>query len=234
MNAIRKTDRLLLGAALMVGCTERNAQTGPASPATGPILADVAAGKTSVVDDGQYDWVDKVGQDYQDIHRCEITKQGKNFVFAMTLYAQTVPSNPPVPSWADMLDWVVALDAVPVEPAGYPFTKNTVARWDYVLEHRAYRSGFSDPFDQSDGGGILTDRINGKVLTVQFSINGGTLTWVADAALLGDPPTFQWACGARALAAHAGDDVKNGYNNNQAFDVAPNTDQGAPLITWPQ
>ena len=76
MNAIGKTGGLLLGAALIAGCNERNAQTGPTAIRTGPFSADVAAGKTSVVLDGTGDWVDKTGQDYQDIVRSEITKSG--------------------------------------------------------------------------------------------------------------------------------------------------------------
>jgi len=50
--------------------------------------------------------------------------------------------------------------------------------------------------------------------------------------LLGDPLTFQWAC--FTTAAHAGDDVKNGYNNIEIFDQAPNISSGAPNATWPQ
>ena len=127
MKPIRVAETLLLGAALMSGCTERNAQTGPTVTATGPFSVDVAAGKTSVVLDATGDWVDITGQDYQDEVRAEITKKGNTFVFVMTL-AGTVGDNPTFPSWADMLLWDFALDTRPTAfPVGYPFTKNTAA-----------------------------------------------------------------------------------------------------------
>src|SRR6266704_1254013 len=92
----------LLGTALMVSCTERNDQTGPTSPVTRPISADVAVGKTSVVLDATGDWVDITGQDYQDVVRAEITKKGSTFVFVITL-AGAVGDNPTFPSWGDAL-----------------------------------------------------------------------------------------------------------------------------------
>src|SRR2546422_679070 len=155
MNAIRKAGGLVLGAALMAGCSERNVSTGPTGTPTGVFSADVAAGKTSV-----------------------------------------------------------------------------------VIEHRVYRSGFTDPLDPKSSAGILVDRrpllTGGQAIVtpIQFSMEGTKLTWVVDAALLGDPATFQWA--DATLGASAGDDVKNGYNNISILDQAPNVNQGAPRATWPQ
>jgi hypothetical protein len=72
------------------------------------------------------------------------------------------------------------------------------------------------------------------VTPVQFGIDGASLTWVIDAALLGDPSTFKWA--SATAGGQAGDDVKNfGYNKTTVWDVAPdNIFSGAPLATSPQ
>jgi len=212
MKPIRTAGTLLLGTALMAGCTEPNARTGPVGTATGPLSADVAAGKTSVVLDGTGDWVDITGQDYQDEVRAEITKKGNTFVFVMTL-AGAVGDDPTFPSWADALLWDFALDTRPTEfPVGYPFTKNTAAPWDFV-----YASGFTDPLNPSSSPGILIDRrpllTGGQAIVTpsHFTIDGAKMTWVVDAGLLGDPSTIQWAAGTSAWQT-SGDDVKNGYN----------------------
>jgi hypothetical protein len=233
MKVIGIGGSLLLGTALMVGCNERNDQTGPTSPATGPISADVAAGNTSVVLDATGDWVDITGQDYQDEVRAEITKKGNTFVFVMTL-AGAVQDNPPFPSWADMLLWDFALDTRPTAfPVGYPFTKKTAAPWEFVIGHFVYPSGFTDPHVPSPG--VLLDRtplLTGgevKVTPIQFTIDGAKMTWVVDAALLGDLSTFQWAAGTSAWQT-SGEDVKNGYNQGRHFDLVPD----AGLAAWPK
>lgn len=236
MKPIRIPGTLLLGAALMAGCNDRNAQTGPTGTATGSLSADVAAGQTSSVTDVP-GYEDNKAQDYQDILKATITKKGQAFIVVMDL-AASVPNMPPLPSRADMLDWLVALDTDENEsPAGYDFTKNGAGPWEFFVEHRVYRSGFTDPLDPGTAG-ILVDRrplLTGgqaKVIPINFSIDGAKLTWVVDADLLGDPSTFQWA--AATAAASAGDDVKNGYNNILLYDQAPNINQGATLATWPQ
>jgi|SRR6266511_3711043 len=237
MNLIRKGGGLLLGAALMVGCNDRNAQTGPTGTATGPLSADVAAGQTSSVTDVP-GYEDNKAQNYQDILKATITKKGQTFIVVMELGA-SVPNTPPLPSRADMLDWLVALDTDENQsPAGYDFPKNGAGPWEFFIEHRVYRSGFTDPLDHTSSPGILVDRrplLTGgqaKVIPITFSMDGTQLTWVVDAASLGDPSTFQWA--AATAAASAGDDVKNGYNNILLYDQAPNINQGAPQATWPQ
>ena len=235
MKPIRVAETLLLGAALMSGCTERNAQTGPTVTATGPFSVDVAAGQTSVVLDATGDWVDITGQDYQDEVRAEITKQGNTFVFVMTL-AGAVGDDPTFPSWADALLWDFALDTRPTAfPVGYPFTKNTAASWELVIGHFVHASGFTDPLNPNSSPGILIDRrpllTGGQAIVtpIQFTIDGAKMTWVVDAALLGNPSTFQWAAGTSAWQT-SGDDVKNGYNQGRHFDLVPN----AGLATWPQ
>jgi hypothetical protein len=237
MKAIRTILSVVLSATLGGGCNERNAPTEPVGTTTRPFSADVVAGRTSVVTDPAGD-ADKAAQAYQDIVRAEITKQGTNFVFIMTL-AAPVPDNPSLPSWADVLAWEFWLDTDPTAfPVGYPFTKNTANLLEFEIQHRVYRSGFTDPLDPKSGAAVLVDRrplLSGgqAILTpITFSIDGAKLTWVVDAALLGDPPTFQWASGT--AAAHAGDDVKNGYSNISVFDAAPNLNLGAPFVTWPQ
>ena len=237
MNPIRVAGSLLLGASLLVGCTERSVPPGVTGPATGSFSADVVAGRTSVATDPAGD-AEKAAQAYQDIVRAEITKQGTNFVFVMTL-AAPVPDNPSLPSWADVLAWEFWLDTDPTAfPVGYPFTKNTANLLEFEIQHRVYRSGFTDPYDPTSGGDILIDRrpllTGGQVIItpIKFSIDGARITWVVDAALLGDPSTFKWA--AATAAVSAGDDVKNGYNNILLFDQAPNVNQGAPQAIWPQ
>src|SRR5881628_1139646 len=214
MRPIRTTGTLLLGAALMAGCGERNAATGPTATPTGGFSAAVAAGKTSVLLDATGDWMEITGQDYQDVVRAEITKKGSTFGFVMTL-AGAVGDNPTFPSWADALLWDFALDTRPTEsPVGYPFTKNTAARWEFVVGHFVYASGFTDPLNPNSSPGILIDRrplFTGRqaiVTPIQFTIDGAKMTWVVDAALLGDLSTFQWAAGTSAWQT-SGDDVKN-------------------------
>jgi len=235
MNAIRNAGGLLLGAALMAACTEPNAGAGPVGTATGLLQADVAAGKTSVVLDATGDWVDITGQDYQDEVSAEITKQGNTFVFVMTL-AGAVGDNPTFPSWADAILWDFALDTRPTAfPVGYPFTKNTAAPWELVIGHFVYASGFTDPLNPNSSPGILIDRrpllTGGQAIVtpIQFTIDGAKMTWVVDAALLGNPSTFQWAAGTSAWQT-SGDDVKNGYNQGRHFDHVPD----AGRATWPR
>ena len=238
MKTIRTIVSVAFAAALGGGCTERNGSTGRPAHQSGGFSAAVAPGKPSPVKDATGDWVDMTGQDYQDIVRAEITKKGATFVFVLTL-AGRVGDNPPFPSWADMLLWAFAIDRDPTSPAGYDFTKNTAAPWEFVIEHRVYRSGFTDPLDPTSSPGILVDRrplLNGGqaiIIPIQFTIEGAQMTWVVDAALLGDPSTFQWAAGTSAWQT-SGHDVRNGYSQGRHFDQVPNLDLGASLAAWPQ
>jgi len=232
MNAIRRAGSLLVGVALMAGCTERNA---PTALRNHPGIAFGAAALTSTITDPVGDVKDGV-PGWQDIVGASVAKQGQNLVFTMDL-AAPVPDNPPLPSWADLMLWHFSLDTDPTAfPVGYPFTKNSAGWQDVMVDHRVYRSGFTDPYDPTSGGDILVDRrpllTGGQVIItpIQLTIEGAKLTWVVDAALL--PSTFQWAVGT--VAAHAGGDVKNGYNNILVPDVAPDIFSGAPLATWPQ
>ncbi len=230
MKTIRTFLSVVVVATLGAGCSERNDQTGPLS-------AEFIAGQTSVVADAVGD-ADKTAQAYLDIVRAEITKQGTNFVFVMTL-AAPVPESPELPSWADVMVWQPILDTDPTaSPVGYPFTKNTANPFEFFIQHRVYRSGFVDPLDPTGAADVLVDRrplLTGGQATVtpiKVSVDGAQITFVVDAALLGDPSTFNWV-GVTA-AAKAGDDVKNAYNKHFPFDFAPDVNSGAPTAVWPQ
>jgi hypothetical protein len=237
MSAISIAGGVLLGT-LMVGCNERNALAGPVGTTTGPLSADAAAGKTSVVLDPVGDATSKA-QDYQDIVKVEITKVGRHFVFVMEL-AAAMPDNPPVPPGSDLLLWEIALDTDPAAfPLGYPFPKDPQTPFEFVVEHRVYRPGFTDPLDPTQSAGFLLDRrplLTGGQATitpVQFNIEGTTITWVIDAALLGDPSTFKWVGVGDSFAA-SNQIEKNGYYNKSFFDLAPEVLTGAAWATWPQ
>src|SRR5206468_12649174 len=150
MKTIRTFLSVVVVATLGVGCSERNTQTGPFS-------VDLVLGKTSVVTDSVGD-ADKTAEAYLDIVSAEITKQGTNFVFVLTL-AAPVPDNPGLPSWADVLVWQPILDTDPTaSPVGYPFTKNTANPFEFFIQHRVYRSGFTDPLDPTSATDVLVDR----------------------------------------------------------------------------
>jgi len=232
MKTIRRAVSLLLGAAFIAGCNERNAPTGMTEKPGPAFSADATGTPTSVVLDPVGD-VEKKGNDYQDVVRAEITTQGGNFVFVMDL-AAPLPDNPSVPSKADVILWLFALDTDPTEfQVGYPH--NGAEPWEFFVELRQYREGFTDPLDPTRSAGVLVDRRplftggQATVTPIQFSIKGTKIAWVVDAASLGDPSTFKWASGT--ASAHANDDAKTGYAAGVViFDVAPDAD----LATWPQ
>ena len=237
MKTIRTILSVVLSTTLGGACNERNLQTGPVGITGGSLSADVVAGQTSVVIDAVGD-ADKTADASLDIVRAEITKHGTTFVFVLTL-AAPVPSNPMLPSWADVMVWQPILDTDPTaSPAGYPFTKNTANPFEFFIQHRVYRPGFIDPLDPTSAADVLVDRrpllTGGQAIVtpIKVSIDGAQITFVVDAALLGDPATFGWI--AVSSAAKAGDDVKNAYNKHFPFDVAPEVNAGAPLAVWPQ
>jgi len=235
MSALQKACNLFLGALLIAGCSERNDPT--ASRALPPASFATVAPLSSVVTDPVGDLENK-GSDYQDIIRAEITKQGRDFVFVMTL-AAPVPDNPSLPSGADVMVWQFLLDTDQMtSPAGYPFTKNTAFPSEFIIQYRVYRSGFTDPLDPTSSAAVLVDRrplLTGRqaiVTPIKVSIDGTQITSVVNAGWLGDPSTFNWVSGT--CAAKAGDDAKNGYSNHFCFDLAPDVNLGAPTAIWPQ
>ncbi len=235
MSALQKACSLLLGAMLIGGCSERTDPT--ASRVLPPASFATVAPQSSVVTDPVGDLQNK-GSDYQDIIRTEITKQGRDFDFVMTLTAP-VPDNPALPAGADVLVWQFLLDTdSTASPAGYPFTKNTAFPSEFMIQYRVYRSGFTDPLDPTSSTGVLVDRrpllAGGQAIltTIKVSIDGTQITFVVNAGLLGDPSAFTWV--SATCAAKAGDEAKNGYSNHFCFDEAPDVSLGAPLATWPQ
>lgn len=230
MTALKKACKLLLGTILIAACSDRNDPT--ASRPLSPSFA-VAAPLTSVVTDAIGDVINK-GNDYQDIVRAEITRQGTSFVSVLTL-AAPLPASPTLPAGVDVMVWQFILDTDPTaSPTGYPFTKNTAFFGEFMIQYRVYRSGFTDPLDPGGSAAVLVDRrplLSGELATVtpvKVSIDGAQITVVTDAALLGNPSNFSWVSGS--CAAKAGDDAKNGYSNHFCFDLAPD----ASLATWPQ
>lgn len=235
MSALQEACNLLLGAMLIAGCSERIDSM--ASPALPPASFATAPLQTSVVTDAVGDLENK-GTSYQDMIRTEITKQGRDFVFVMTL-AASVPDDPTLPSGADVLVWQFLLDTDPTaSPAGYPFTKNTAFPSEFMVQYRVYRSGFIDPLDPTSSAGVLVDRrpllTGGQAIVtpIKVSVDGTRITFVTNAGLLGDPSSFHWV--SCTCAAKAGDDAKNGYSNHFFFDETPDFNLGAPLATWPQ
>jgi len=231
MSALQEACSLLLGAMWIAGCSERNDPT--ASHVLPPASFATAAPQSSVVTDPVGDLENK-GTDYQDIIRAEIAKQGTSFAFALTLVAP-VPDSPPLPSGADVMVWQFILVTDPTtSPAGYPFTKNTAVPFEFMIQYRVYRSGFTDPLDPTRSAAVLIDRrplLTGRqaiVTPIKVSIDGTQISLVANAGLLGDPSTFNWV--SATCAAKAGDDAKNGYSNHFCFDDAPDLN----LATWPQ
>ena len=231
MSALENACTLLLGAMSIAGCSERNDPT--ASRALPPASFATVAPLSSVVTDPVGDLENK-GSDYQDIIRAEIAKQGTNLAFVLTLVA-SVPESPALPSGADVIVWQFLLDTDPTaSPAGYPFTKNTAFPFEFMIQYRVYRSGFTDPLDPTSSAGVLVDRrpllTGGQAIVtpIKASIDGRQVTFVVDAGLLGDPSTFNWVSGT--CAAKAGDDAKNGYSKHYCFDLAPDSN----LSPWPQ
>ena len=233
MKTIRRVVSLAFAAALAGSCTERKGQKQPTT-ATGAASAQGAVGKTSVVRDPIGD-ATKAARRYQDVVSAEIMKHGRHFVFVMEL-ATPVPHKPPVPSGADVIVWMFSLDTDTTEfQVGYPHPGTE--RFEFQVQLRQYRDGFTDPLDPTRSAGVLVDRrplLTGRqaILTaIEYSIEGTKITWVVDAASLGDPSAFQWISGT--CSAHARDDVaKIRYDQIKCFDVVP--EFSAPLAVWPQ
>lgn len=232
MNGGRMIVALLVAAAFVGGCGDRST---PTASIRAPASFSVSGGRqTSVVLDSIGDAANKA-ENYEDIARSEITRQGGEVTFVMEL-AGGVPLDPPLPSGADVLVWVLGLDIDPTAfPDGYPHGPGP---FEFFIELRRYRDGFTDPLDPTRSAGVLVDRRpllaggQATVTPIQFIIDGATITWEVDARSLGDPSTFQWSSGV--CTVHAPDDIKNGYNQVKCFDQAPSIDRGEPLATWPQ
>jgi len=229
MNAIRKAGGLVLGAALMAGCTEQNV---PVAPRDEPGLAFDAASLTSVVTDPLGDaslntksnvgpGADAKVPNYLDVVRAEVTKRGKIFVLTMDV-GGVVPSNPG--SLGGTQVWIWGLDTDPTTfPQGEPFSGGQSAPWEFFVDVE---------WDGAQFKGLLFDRrpvLSGGselVTPVTFTIVGTEIQLFVPASALGDPSAFAW--GAGTVLRHS--DTHLGTEGFQTLDLAPD----AGLAPWPQ
>src|SRR5439155_4454765 len=137
-RALIAAGSLVLGVALLAGCTERSAPTGITEKRGPTFSADATGAKASVVFDaiGDAVWNQNTGPGsfakvpaWLDIASASITLKGLRFIFDEEL-AAPVPADPALdPDIPPQIDHVCfagyGLDADPTTaPVGYPFTKN--------------------------------------------------------------------------------------------------------------
>jgi len=229
---------VLLGTALMAGCSERNT---PTAVRNQPGIAFDAASLTSVVTDpvGDAGWNENSGPGslkkapaWLDLASASVALQGSRFLFAWDL-AAPVPSDPAadsaIPAHSDHVCIGRGLDTDPATaPVGYPNTQNES---DPVEFYVALCWNPTGSFGLGTGFvGLLMDRrplLAGDpavVTQVDFHIDGQQVVIAVDAAALGEPATFAWV---------AFTEVANQADPNDArkiLDFAPD----AGLATWPQ
>jgi hypothetical protein len=229
MNTIRKAGSLVLGAALLASCTERST---PTASSDARAIAFSTAGQTTAVDDPTGDMKSKYPA-YLDIVRAATTRKDRSFIFALDL-AAPVPNDPApdFPSGPDFLN--VALFGLDTDPTavlvGYPFKDHTANPFEFFIAASwnptgswGLGTGFVGLF--VDRRPLLTGG-QAVVRSVPFTIEGSRVTLVVDAALLGDPATFQWGA-ATVVSNHAAP-----TDEFTVPDFAP--DNGLPLVSWPQ
>jgi hypothetical protein len=232
MKSVRLAVKVLLGAAQMAGCTDRNA---PTAFGNQPGIAfDAAAAQTSVITDPVGDVKNKAPA-WLDIVSASIIRNGGRFSFQLEL-AGPVPADPALdpatPSHTDHLCWGDGLRTDASAPVGYPFGKNTASHEQF---YPVFCWNPTGSFGLGTGFiGFLIDRrpllTGGQAIIepVEFSVQETRVTLVVDATALGDPATFAWA----AFTEQA-----NQADPNDASwfpDVAPDVFSGAPWATWPQ
>jgi len=229
MNTIRAANILVLGGALLAGCTEWSTPTASSDPRT---IAFSAAGQTSAVDDPTGDVKNKYPA-YLDIVRAATTRKDRSFIFTLDL-AAAVPADP-ASDFSSGPDFVnVSLFGLDTDPTadivGYPFKDHTANPFEFFIAvswNPTGSWGLGTGFV-----GLLVDRrpllTGGQavVRSVPFTIEGSRVTLLVDAALLGDPATFQWGA-ATVVSNHAAP-----TDEFTVPDFAP--DNGLPLVNWPQ
>ena len=234
MNAIRRICGLLFGAALMAGCTERNTQ-GPLATTGAGLSADATGATTSAVVDAVGDAVDAPA--WLDLASASITRKRSRFYFTVDV-AGSIPADPSLdPATPTQVDHVCpALDGLDTDrasaPAGYPFGKNEANWAEFYLGLCWNPSG---SFGLGTGFvGLFIDRrplLSGgqaRVLPIEVSIQRTRVSFVVDAAALGDPESFAWVAFSE-VAKHADP------NDVASFpDAAPDVNLGAPFAIWPQ
>src|SRR5439155_20493839 len=121
---------LLLGTALMAGCTERNTQ-GPLATTGAGLSADATGATTSAVVDAVGDAVDAPA--WLDLASASITRKRSRFYFTVDV-AASIPADPSLdPATPKQVDHICpAVDGLHTDrasnPAGYPVGKNE-ANW---------------------------------------------------------------------------------------------------------
>lgn len=222
MNAIRKAGALLLGTALMAGCTERNA---PTALRNRPGVAFATATQTSLVSDPVGD-VPNGTPGWQDIYpQASMAKKGQTFVMTVDL-AGDVPPTPPVPSGgteaAHIWIWGFDTDAEALQSSKdgvFPSGPGQATPYEFFATVEWNGTRFS---------GVLYDLTRDPVVPVpgqQFTITEKRVTLSVAASALGDPSTFGW--GVATCTRHYD---KFGAEGFQCFDRAPDND----FVTWPE
>jgi hypothetical protein len=150
-----------------------------------------AAGQTTFVTDPTGDALFHA-PGYMDLVRAEVSKNGEEFTFQMTLAAPVPQGSPPVPPGAKAVLWVWPLNTDPTTfPAGSPFAPGNGQAAPSEL-------GVFIFWDGSAFSGFLHDRrpllTGGEpvVTSLPFAIAGGDLQVTTSAALLGNPSSFAW------------------------------------------
>jgi len=229
MNRIGRTGTMLLGVVVLTACTERSIPTASSDPRT---IVFSVAGQTSAVDDPTGDVKNRYPA-YLDIVRAATTRKDHSFIFTLDL-AAAVPADPAA-DFSSGPDFVnVSLFGLDTDPTadlvGYPFKDHTANPFEFFIAvswNPTGSWGLGTGFV-----GLLVDRrpllTGGQavVRSVPFTIEGSRVTLVGDAALLGDPATFQWGA-ATVVSNHAAP-----TDEFTVPDFAP--DNGLPLVNWPQ
>lgn len=184
-----------------------------------------ASAQTSCVTDpvGDASVIDKsiVIAPYQDIIKACITLKGGRFFFVMDV-AGPIPSSPALQPSVRLLDWSFRLNTdLATCPIGFPWAPgDRIHCAKFVLFVL---------WDGTNFTGILIDRrpaLTGgqAVITpIPFEIQGAEITAPVDAAMVGNPPSFQWRATTDVWLTELG---------TEAF-FQPDSAPDSGTATWP-
>ena len=128
------------------------------------------------------------GEPYQDIVSAEVEEEGGTFIFAMDV-ASNVPHAPVLPGGTTVQEWDWNINSSPALPRGFPFPPGSAAPPEFILMVLWNGGVFT---------GTLIDRrpllSGGEAVStsIPFDVDGGTISAVVSASLLGDPSGFAW------------------------------------------
>jgi hypothetical protein len=129
---------------------------------------------------------------YMDLVRAEVSLNGQEFTFEMTVAAAVPPSPPPAPPGARAILWAWPLDTDPTTfPAGSPFAPGNGQAGPAELAVFVFWDGSAFSGFLHDRRPLLTDG-EPVVTPLPFTISGGSLQVTTSAALLGNPLSFDW------------------------------------------